>query len=259
MNNLTISFIQADLTWENRNENLKKFELFFEKNSNADIMILPEMFNTGFSMNVKKNAEPFNGKTVIWMKQQAAKHNFVLTGSITVIENKKYYNRFIAAYPDGQIKHYDKRHLFRMGQENIKFSTGYKNIFFEVKGWKIRPLVCYDLRFPVWSRNTDNYDILIYVANWPKPRRKVWQTLLKARAIENQCYVVGVNRIGIDDNNLQYSGDSTAIDAKGNIITALPENSEDMVTFSISLDELKQFKEKFPVYLDADNFKIIDN
>ncbi len=257
MDNLTISFIQADLAWENRDINLKKFEYFFEKNSNTDIMILPEMFNTGFSMNVEKTAEPFDGYTVEWMKKQATKYNFVLTGSITVVENSKYYNRFIVAYPDGKTVYYDKRHLFRMGQENNKFSAGSKNILFEIKGWKIRPLVCYDLRFPVWSRNYDNYDMLIYVANWPKPRRKVWETLLKARAIENQCYVVGVNRTGIDGNDLQYSGDSVIVDFKGNIITSLHENLENIVTFSVSLNELKQFKEKFPVHLDADDFTIM--
>lgn len=256
MNNLTIAYIQSNLVWENSEANLINFEKYFNDVGKADIVILPEMFNTGFTMDVSSHAQLPNDIVVQWMKEQSTLHNFAIMGSLIINDKGNFFNRLITAYPDGNSDWYDKRHLFRMGKEHENFSSGSQIKIFEYLKWRIRPLICYDLRFPVWSRNINNYDLLVYVANWPAARRNVWNTLLKARAIENQCYVVGVNRVGEDGMNIKYTGDSMIIDPKGNIISELPENDEGIGIATISMDELLDFRYKFPVGFDADNFTL---
>ncbi len=257
MENLKIAAIQTKLFWEDITANLANLE---EKiatiDSQPDLIILPEMFNTGFSMQSKTLAEPMNFTTFKWMKQMAEKTGAVITGSYIVIEKGEYFNRLIWMQPDGIFYSYDKRHLFRMGGENEHFSAGNKRMVMQLKGWNICPLVCYDLRFPVWSRNRNNeYDLLIYVANWPEPRAKVWSNLLIARALENQSYVIGLNRVGTDGMGLSYSGDSAIIDFKGNLINSESKN-EKILFAELNKKDLTDFREKFPAYLDADEFEI---
>ncbi len=253
-----VSLIQTDLFWEdaekNRIEIGNKISLLPK---DTDIIVLPEMFTTGFSMNVSKLAEQFKGDTFYWLKNTAKERNCLIIGSIIVEENNNYYNRLIAMLPDGNYHYYDKRHLFRMGNEHKNYSGGLKRLILDYKGWRICPLICYDLRFPVWSRNNNDYDILIYIANWPKSRSYVWKQLLIARALENQAYVVGVNRIGKDEENIFYSGESMLIDAKGQIINDVEANKNTEITLNISYSDLEKFRNKFPVSLDADNFKIL--
>jgi len=256
MDNLTIAYIQSDLVWEDSLANLNKFENYFKQIEQADLVILPEMFNTGFTMNVKQFAQPKNGHVTQWLKSQALQNNFAIMGSTIISNEANYFNRLLMIYPCTELKWYDKRHLFRMGNEHQTFTAGERIRVFPYIGWRIRPLICYDLRFPVWSRNLNNYDLLVYVANWPAPRREVWKTLLKARAIENQCYVVGVNRIGKDGMNIEYAGDSMVINPKGEIISEVPEHTEGIGIATISLPELNSFRKKFPVHLDSDNFQI---
>ena len=211
---MRISTVQSSLVWENVDANLQSFE---EKISNlknqTDIIVLPEMFTTGFSMHPERLAESFNdSKTIDWMKRMAAKINAAVCGSIIIEESGNYFNRFIWAAPDGEIEYYDKRHLFTLAGEHKPYKAGEKKLIIDYKGWKICPLVCYDLRFPAWCRNSEDFDIQVFVANWPNKRSHHWKSLLLARAIENQCYVVGVNRVGKDANDLEYSGDTSIID-----------------------------------------------
>ena len=257
MDNIKITYIQTDLCWEDSPVNLEKFERYFEQIKDTHLVILPEMFNTGFSMNVKELAQPMHGDLVQWLLSQSKKFNFTIIGSAIIKDSEKYYNRLLMVSPNGVINCYDKHHLFRMGKEDENFDAGMRMEIFNHLGWRIRPLICYDLRFPIWSRNRSNYDMLIYVANWPAARHEVWKTLLKARAIENQCYVVGVNRIGTDGMNISYSGDSVVIDAKGNVVSEIAKNCEGFNTISLLLSELQNFREKFPVHLDADDFRLM--
>ena len=287
MQDLSVTLIQTDLYWENPTANLANLEEKIAQIATpTDLIILPEMFNTGFTMNVKSVAEPMNFTTFKWMKQQAKKTNAVVTGSFIVKEGENCYNRLIWMHPDGSYETYDKRHLFRMGGENNNFSGGEKRLIVELKGWKICPLICYDLRFPVWSRqgfikeqshevtkaqseNMDaiglqstihnsqlTYDLLIYVANWPAVRSKVWDTLLQARAIENLSYCIGVNRVGEDGMGLHYNGNSAIIDYKGNQ-TFYETDSEAICTQTLNKQDLEDFRTKFPAFLDADNFEIL--
>lgn len=257
MQNLNITLIQSDLHWENVEKNL---EMFSEKISaiteNTDLILLPEMFTTGFSMQPEKFAEQMNGRTLNWLKEAAGRKNCVIAGSYICEENGNYYNRLVWMRPDGTYSVYDKRHLFSMGDENNHYTRGSKKITEVIKGWRICPLICYDLRFPVWSRNTDNYDLLIYVANWPERRSHPWKTLLPARAIENQCYVAGLNRIGNDGNAIYHSGDSAVINAKGEIISNIPAHEEKTETVTLDYAELEEFRKTFPVLKDADRFEI---
>ncbi|HBK70487.1 MAG TPA: amidohydrolase, partial [Flavobacteriaceae bacterium] len=210
-NILKITIIQSELVWENSAQNR---QVFLEKIKSisevVDLIILPEMFTTGFTMNPEKVAETMDGETIHWLKYLAKEKNTAITGSLIIKEGNKYYNRLVFVHPTGEIKTYDKRHTFTLAGEDKIYTAGNKKLIVAYKGWKICPMICYDLRFPVWSRNTDDYNLLIYVANWPKPRITAWSTLLKARAIENMSYVVGVNRIGADDNGHEYSGNSAA-------------------------------------------------
>lgn len=258
MQNLSVTLIQTNLYWENSTANLAMLEeKIAQITEPTDLIILPEMFNTGFTMNVEKVAEPMNFFVMKWMKQQAAQSKAVITGSFIVKENEQYFNRLIWMRPDGSYEKYDKRHLFRMGGEHHSFTGGSEKIIVELKGWKICPLICYDLRFPVWSRNVNQaYDLLIYVANWPAVRSIVWDTLLKARAIENQAFVVGVNRVGTDGMDLLYSGNSTIIDFKGNPIF-YQRDYEVVETYLLNKKNLESFREQFPAYLDADTFEIL--
>ncbi|MBL4752123.1 MAG: amidohydrolase [Flavobacteriales bacterium] len=256
MQDLKVAAIQAQLSWECVDENLVAFA---DRISNIDghphLILLPEMFNTGFSMNSASLAEKMGGKTMLWMAQQAGQANAVITGSVIIEEDGKHYNRLIWMRPDGTHAHYDKRHLFRMMDEDQSFSPGEQKLVVELNGWKICPLICYDLRFPVWSRNTRDYDLLIFVANWPEPRREAWRTLLRARAHENQSYVIGLNRVGEDGNGIAFAGDSVILDAKGTVLSESGPHEETLQA-SLNYAELETFRSKFPVYMDADQFSL---
>lgn len=254
---LSVALVQADLHWESVTANLASFE---EKLAAlvepADVIILPEMFNTGFTMNTSL-AEPMNLTTTRWMKQVARQTNALILGSFAVNEGGKYFNRLLCVRPDGTLVHSDKRHLFRMGEEDQFYTAGTSRLTLEWKGWKICPLVCYDLRFPVWSRNlqSDPFDVLIYVANWPARRAHAWSTLLRARAIENQCYVMGVNRVGTDGNGLDYRGDSVALDYLGEPVAMLANHETEKIVH-LSKAELTAYRQNFPALSDADEFEI---
>lgn len=255
---LKITTFQAYLFWENIDKNLQNLELRLSSiREKTDLIVLPEMFSTGFSMNPQQYAEKMDGKTIKWMHGQAKKFNCVVTGSIIICENEKYYNRLIWMRPDGSYEYYDKRHLFGMGGEDKHYSPGSKKLFVELNGWKICPIICYDLRFPVWLRNkNEEYDMLLIIANWPERRSLHWRTLIPARAIENQAFVVAVNRVGHDGNEIYHSGDSMCIDPNGKVIYYKP-NDEDLYTFSINKEELKSARESFPFLKDADKFKLM--
>lgn len=253
---LKVTLVQPDLVWEHKEANLARLSGMLDAMGTTDVVVLPEMFSTGFSMNAGKLAEEMDGQTVRWMTEKSRDFGAMISGSLIIIENGRYYNRFIWATPNGKLLWYDKKHLFSMGEEHLHYSPGDRRITIEWKGWKIRPLVCYDLRFPVWSRNHDDYDLLVYTANWPSPRHAVWKTLLQARALENQCYCIGVNRIGNDGLGIGYLGDSGLITPKGEATwLGILETSR---TFTISLGDLHRFREKFPVLKDRDRFKIED-
>ena len=249
--------MQLNTIWESPSANKDAIEQLFSDNQvKTDILILPEMFTTGFIMEPEKLAEHMQGPTVEWMLVKAKEWNCVLTGSIIIDSQGNYMNRLLWITPSGQILYYDKKHLFRMGEENEHYTSGKEKLITMFKEWRFRPLICYDLRFPVWSRNRSDYDVLIYVANWPESRREVWKSLMVARALENQAYVVGVNRIGKDGRDIYYSGDSLVVNPRGQIISRTKPNVEGIETLSISLGELKDFREKFPVHLDGDEFTI---
>jgi predicted amidohydrolase len=254
---IDVTLIQSDIIWEDKISNLKRYQEKIDKIESTDLIVLPEMFTTGFSMNPKDISETMNGETVQWMKDNASKMNSAVCGSIIIEEDDKYFNRFIWVNPDGSTHHYDKKHLFSFAGEDKNYTAGNEKIIIEYKGWKICPLVCYDLRFPVWSRNSEDYDLLIYVANWPTKRKLAWKSLLVARAIENQCYVIGVNRVGRDENNHYYSGDSSLINALGE---TLYTNSHIEETYSntISKYDLNKVRTQLPFLNDKDNFKIIN-
>ena len=252
-----IAVIQFDLVWENPEANRAKLdELFKQTNKNSDVVILPEMFNTGFSMDVSLLAEAMDGETIQWMIKRSSEHQFALCGSLIIRENDQFFNRLVFVEPSGVIHFYDKRHLFTMGYEESHFKKGTKRLIINYKGWRICPLICYDLRFPVWARNKNEYDILIYSANWPQPRTDVWNTLLKARAIENQSYVVGANRVGVDGNSITYSGNSQLIGPKGNMLATSDDYFETIISAEFSSAELIQFRNSFPVLNDADTFQL---
>lgn len=262
MQDLNITYLQSNIQWEKRQANLSLFEQKLDHiPEDTQLVILPEMFDTGFSMEPHKLKGPLENETLNWMKKMAVKHETAICGSTIASNSRKYYNRFYWVYPDGSELHYDKKHLFRMGREPKYYASGGHKLIIEYLGWHILPLVCYDLRFPVWSKNTAEkdqpvYDLLIYVANWPDSRKDVWKTLLKARALENQAYCIGVNRVGKDGNNLSYSGDSVAYSFKGNVIKQSVPYLEDNPSFSLDKEKLQQFRKKFPVYKDWDEFEI---
>lgn len=258
INNLKITIFQAYLFWENVDKNLQNISLRLSMGvkEKTDLIVLPEMFNTGFSMNAAELAEEMGGKTMAWMAQAAKRYECVVTGSLIIKENGHYYNRMIWMLPTGDYKQYDKRHLFGMGEEDQTYSAGHEEVIVELKGWKIRLAICYDLRFPVYLRNHGtSYDILLIIASWPDKRISHWKALIPARAIENQSYVVAVNRVGHDGNEVYHSGHSMCIDAYGNTVYYKPED-EDLYTFSINYEEMVKIRQGFPFLKDADEFTI---
>lgn len=264
---MRVTLLQTDIVWENRQENLlllrKKLETL---RGETEIVVLPETFSTGFSMNSCQLAEPINGNTLTTLRQWATEFQFAIAGRYIACseENddhaahiKPCYNRAFFLTPEGDAYYCDKRHLFRMGKETEHFCAGDRRTIISYRGWNILLLVCYDLRFPVWSRNVNNeYDLLIYVANWPVPRRRVWDVLLQARALENICYVCGVNRVGTDGNEITYNGGSVAYSPKGELLTCVPDGEEGSATASLDLSALRNFRQKFPAWKDAESFLI---
>jgi len=260
MSTLSITTIQSNLHWEDKRANLVMFEQkIIDIKERTELVILPEMFSTGFSMKPELLAETMEGETVQWMKRIAKTQNIILTGSIIIEAGGNYYNRLIWMLPNEQYGYYDKRHRFAYAGEDEHYSAGNRRLIASVKGWKINLLICYDLRFPVWARQsnseTPEYDLLIYVANWPERRVHAWKTLLQARAIENQSYVVGVNRVGDDGNNIHYSGDSMIVDPLGEVVYTKNEQ-EDVFTVTIDKQHLQSVREKLPFLKDADSFEI---
>jgi omega-amidase len=289
MSTLTVTTIQPDLQWEDKSANLRRLEEKIDAiDVHTELVILPEMFSTGFSMRPELLAEPMEGPTVAWMLNLATRKKIILTGSVIIEEEGKYFNRLIWMLPNGQYGYYDKRHRFAYAGENEHYSAGHKRLVASVKGWKVLLLVCYDLRFPVWSRQAAQehaasrptatadpiaattapgdaghpqdtreleYDLIIYVANWPQRRSLAWKTLLQARAIENQAYVIGVNRVGNDGNNIAHSGDSMIIDPLGEILYH-EADKEDVFTLTLQKDQLETTRQRFPFWKDADHFNI---
>ncbi len=261
MSTLTITTIQSNLFWEERSANLRMFEQKIAGiEGEKEIVLLPEMFSTGFSMQPRLLAETMEGETIGWMKKVSRENNIILTGSVIIEEAGNYFNRLIWMLPNGQYGHYDKRHLFAYAEEDKHYSPGNKRLIASVKGWKVNLQVCYDLRFPVWARqqtkdNNPEYDVLIYVANWPERRSHAWKTLLCARAIENQCYVIGVNRVGTDGNNIYHSGNSLVIDPLGQVLYHMADE-EDIFTITLQKEMLEEARSRFPFWKDADPFNI---
>jgi omega-amidase len=248
------ALIQSSLSWENPTQNRTHLQQKINAISETiDLIVLPEMFTSGFTMNPKSVAETMTGESISWLKETAKTKNCAITGSLVIEENENYYNRLIFVFPSGEIQHYDKRHLFTLAGEDKVYTAGTEKIIIEYKGFKICPLICYDLRFPVFSRNVENYDVLIYVANWPKTRVNAWDILLKARAVENMCYVVGVNRIGTDNNNLEYVGHSQAVDFLGNN-SVEPEENEGVFITEFDKEKLLETREKLAFLNDMDKF-----
>jgi omega-amidase len=258
---LSFTLIQSPLYWEDKAANLAMFEKkIMDIQERTEVVVLPEMFSTGFSMQPQKLAERMDGETVNWMKEIAAAKKIILTGSVIITEGDHFFNRLLWVLPDGTLGYYDKRHRFAFAGEDREYTAGHKRLIAQVKGWKINLQVCYDLRFPVWARQhtteAPEYDVLLYVANWPERRIHAWKSLLTARAIENQCYVIGVNRVGDDGNGIHYSGDSLVLDALGD--TLYHTTGEDAVhTVVLQKETLQEVREKFPFWEDADNFKIV--
>jgi omega-amidase len=253
---LNVALVQFDIAWENADKNLKKLDtLIAGIKQPVDIIVLPEAFNTGFSMNANMVVETMEGTAINWMKAKAFEYSCAVCGGVFIEEDIHNFNRFIWVHPNGKVESYDKRHLFSIQGENDKYTPGTKRVTFDYLGWKIFPQICYDLRFPVWSRNNLDYDLLINIANWPGTRRDVWQVLLQARSIENQCFTIGVNRIGSDEMGINYTGDSIAVDAKGNILHQ-SGNEENVTVVQLSLTELYAFRYKFDALKDKDSFLI---
>jgi omega-amidase len=250
--NLRVTLIQSILHWEDISANLEMFSQKISTIGETDLIILPETFSTGFSMN-PKFAEEQNGLSVEWMKKMAAEKNCVITGSLMIKERGKYFNRLYWVKPDGEFYTYDKRHLFILSDEPKFFTAGKERLIVELNGWKICPLICYDLRFPVWARNRDEYDVLLYVANWPERRAQAWKYLLIARAIENQCYTIGLSRVGNDGNDIYHSGDSMVLDPLGNVLYH-KHHEENITTLELNYEELQKAREQLPFLKDADDF-----
>lgn len=254
---LTITIIQPDIIWNNISDNLWNYSSILEKNNKkSDLILLPEMFATGFTTNPLHLAESMDGETIRWMRNISEKNGCSIAGSVVIKEHDRYYNRLLFINASGSVELYDKRHLFRMEGEEIHYAPGEKRLIVTVNGWRINFQICYDLRFPVWSKNLNDYDLLVNVANWPGRRSNVWNTLLKARAIENQAYVIGVNRTGKDGNGISYKGESQVISPEGNVMLNMKLRKNALEIITLSLDELLDFREKFPVWRDWDRFTI---
>ena len=259
MHDLKVTLVQTALVWQNIEANLAMFDAKIDGLADeTDLIVLPEMFSTGFSMDAARLAEKMAGTAVSWLREKSAQKNVDITGSLIIAEGGKYFKRLVWAKPDGTLSTYDKRHLFRMAGEQKVYTAGEKNITVALKGWKIRPFVCYDLRFPVWTRNVQQgYDAAIFIANWPEKRAAHWKALLRARAIENQAFVVGVNRVGEDGTGTAHSGDSCVIDPAGAILFQ-KSHSDCIRTVTLSRQQLQRYRESFPAWMDADAFEIRD-
>ena len=263
MSDLNITLVQSPLHWHQPEANLAMFEeKIWSLQEPTDVIVLPEMFTTGFSMEAPTHAEPMGTRTLRWMQQMAQQTGAALTGSYMVKDQGAFFNRLIWMDPSNNYQYYDKRHLFRMAEEHLTYQAGKKVLVVDYKGWKICPQICYDLRFPVWNRNryqgpeaTLDYDLLLFVANWPKPRINAWDTLLQARAIENLCYTVGVNRVGVDGAGVEYNGHSGVVEPKGNFLAHF-EHEEKLYTQKLTREPLESLRKKFPAYLDMDQFTI---
>ena len=254
-NQLKIALIQSDLVWENPEQNRTHFtEKINSISSKVDMIILPEMFTTGFTMHAEQVAETMQGKTVSWMQNLSTKNKVAIVGSIVISENNNYYNRLLFVTPNGTLEYYDKRHTFTLVGEDEIYTAGTKKFITEYKGWIFCPLICYDLRFPVWARNTEDYHVLLYVANWPKPRILAWDALLKARAIENMSYCIGVNRVGIDGVNSEYSGHSATYDVLGNLMTTFTPNKEQIEIVTLEKTHITTYRNKLKFLDDRDTF-----
>jgi omega-amidase len=255
-NNIHIAAVQFNIAWHDVTGNLLKIESLLKKlNTKVDIIVLPEMFATGFTHTPEVISIERQNAVLEWMKEISSKFNAAILGSHPFFDDGKYYNRLLFVTPGSNIDFYNKRHLFSMGDENKKYTAGSERKIMNWKGWSIMPQICYDLRFPVWGRNNLNYDLLIYCANWPEVRINTWEILLKARAIENQCYVIGINRIGIDGQNIRYSGKSQILSPLGKILGSV-ENEEDILVIELQKDKLERLRRSFPVLDDTDIFEI---
>jgi len=256
---LNIAIIQSELIWENPEQNRHVFsEKINAISDSVDLIVLPEMFTTGFTMNPTKVAETMDGETINWLKHLAKEKNTAITGSLIIKEDNNYFNRLVFVHPTGEINTYDKRHTFTLAGEDKIYTSSNKKLIVNYKGWKICPMICYDLRFPVWARNTNDYDLLIFVANWPKPRIIAWNTLLKARAIENMSYTIGVNRIGTDTNGHEYSGNSAVYNALGEEISTIKPYKNITEIISISKEILDNTRNKFGFLEDKDEFRLLN-
>lgn len=255
MQNLKITLVQPNIIWENPQANLEKYSKWLENLQETDVIILPEMFTTGFSMQPTILKEEMDGVTVNWMKKMAADKKAAVVASLIIEENGQIFNRAVWVFPERKVAFYDKRHLYTMAQENMHYSQGKSKTVIEYKGWRFCPMICYDLRFPVWSRNAEDYDVLFYMANWPSPRHHVWKNLLVARAIENQSYCFGINRTGSDGAGLHYLGDSAMVSPKG--FADFMGQTESHRTFEIAYNELHEFRKKFPLLDDRDGFEVL--
>lgn len=256
---LRIALLQSQLHWENPEANVEQFDRKIRAlKDGQDIIILPEMFSSGFTMNAPAVAEAMDGITMQWMRRAAKSTGAVVTGSLVIESGGKHFNRLIWMCPDGTCRHYDKRHLFGLAGEEKYYTQGSRRAVFEWKGWRVFPLICYDLRFPVWSRRTSDfdYDLLIYAANWPERRNTAWRRLLPARAIENQCFVAAVNRVGEDGNGIPHSGDSVILDYLGDVLAEAPAGTECLLQASIDRQALHSFRAQFPFAKDADRFEL---
>lgn len=254
---LKIAVIQSNLIWEEPHQNRINFSEKIELiNEEVDLILLPEMFTSGFTMNPELVAETMSGDSVKWMLDISTKTNAAVGGSLVISEEDYYYNRFIVAKPDGTLDHYDKRHTFTLAGEDKVYRAGNEKRVIEFRGWKICPLVCYDLRFPVWARNVENYDLLIYVANWPKPRISAWDALLKARSIENMCYCIGVNRVGLDANSYEYPGHSAVYNGLGEKVSNIKDDEEQTEVVTLSKSHIQNIRGKLKFLEDKDNFSL---
>lgn len=256
MNELTVSLLQANLQWENPNANFSLFEEMIGRLAKTDLIILPEMFSTGFSMQPAKLFDKPEGKTLTWLQKMAKQTKAAITGSAIIRQENHFYNRLFFVFPEGEHLTYDKKHLFTYAGEEKVYAPGNRHLIVSYKGWKIMPLVCYDLRFPVWCRNTEEVDLQIFVANWPERRSEAWQTLLKARAIENMCYVAGLNRVGEDGNGIAHSGDSVVHDELGKKVLQLTPSIEESATVKLSKDQIEKSRSRFSFLKDRDQFSL---
>ena len=253
---LKVALIQSDLAWENATENRSRFSKKFDDLPKTDLIVLPEMFNSGFTMDPQNVDESMSGKTVAWLRDEAGRLGAAICGSLVINEDGNYSNRMIFMRPDGIYNIYDKRHTFTLAGEHEVYKRGTNRVSVDYLGWKINLQICYDLRFPVWARNTDDYDLIIYVANWPKARIDAWDTLLKARAIENMAYCIGVNRVGMDANGFEYPGHSALYDPLGKLCSSLEHNKEDQAVYELDKSQIESPREKLKFLSDRDSFSL---